>query len=282
MWDWFAHTLRSYPEIAIFLSLAFGYYFGSFTYKGLGLGAVTATLIAAVIIGQIGITISPNVKSVFFLIFLFAVGYGVGPQFVRGIAKDGLPQAIFAAIVCLFCLGAAYLAAKLAGYDVGSAAGLYAGSQTISASMGLATDAINRLELPPEKTKQLLDGMPIAYAVTYIFGTVGSAIVLALLGPKLLGIDLEAECKRYEAQMGGEKEVGGSGTAWHRFELRAFRVRPGGPVVDKTASEAEALFPQARIFVERIRRGGKIIEATANTVIKPGDIVAVAGRRDVL
>jgi putative transport protein len=282
MWDWFAHTLRSYPEIAIFLSLAFGYYVGSFTYKGLGLGAVTATLIAAVIIGQIGITISPHVKSVFFLIFLFAVGYGVGPQFVRGIAKDGLPQAIFAAVVCLFCLGAAYVAAKLAGYDVGSAAGLYAGSQTISASMGLATDAINRLELPPEKTKQLLDGMPIAYAVTYIFGTVGSAIILALLGPKLLGIDLEAECKRYEAQMGGEKEIGGSGTAWHKFELRAFRVRPGGPVVDKTASQAEALFPQARIFVERLRRGGKIIEATADTVIKPGDIVAVAGRRDVL
>ena len=282
MWDWFAQTLRSYPEIAIFLSLAFGYYFGSFTYKGLGLGAVTATLIAAVMIGQIGITISPNVKSVFFLIFLFAVGYGVGPQFVRGIAKDGLPQAIFAAVVCLFCLGAAYVAAKLAGYDVGSAAGLYAGSQTISASMGLATDAINRLELPPEKTKQLLDGMPIAYAVTYIFGTVGSAIILALLGPKLLGIDLEAECKRYEAQMGGEKEVGGLGTAWHKFELRAFRVRPGGLVVDKTASQTEALFPQARIFVERIRRGGKIIEATADTVIKPADIVAVAGRRDVL
>jgi hypothetical protein len=47
-------------------------------------------------------------------------------------------------------MGAAYLGAKLAGYDVGSAAGLYAGSQTISASMGLATDAINRLGLSPE------------------------------------------------------------------------------------------------------------------------------------
>ena len=45
MIDWFFQTLRSYPEIAIFLSLALGYYFGSFTYKGLGLGAVTATLI---------------------------------------------------------------------------------------------------------------------------------------------------------------------------------------------------------------------------------------------
>src|SRR6478736_3132703 len=178
MLQWFAATLRSYPEIAIFLSLALGYYFGSFTYKGLGLGAVTATLIAAVIIGQLGITVSGPLKPTFFLMFLFAIGYGVGPQFVRGISQVGVPQALFAVVVCFFCLGAAYFGAKLAGYNVGSAAGLYAGSQTISASMGLATDAINRLELPPDQTKKILDGMPVAYAVTYIFGTVGSAIVL--------------------------------------------------------------------------------------------------------
>src|SRR5947209_15833742 len=157
MFNWFADTLRSYPEIAIFLALAFGYYFGSFTYKGLGLGAVTATLIAAVLIGQLVITVSGHLKPAFFLMFLFAIGYGVGPQFVRGIAQDGLPQALFAVVVCFFCLGSAYLGAKLAGYNVGSAAGLYAGSQTISASMGLATDAINRLGLSPEDTKKTLD-----------------------------------------------------------------------------------------------------------------------------
>src|ERR1700752_2649090 len=166
MLQWFAVTLRSYPEIAIFLSLALGYYFGSFTYKGLGLGAVTATLIAAVIIGQIGITISGPLKPTFFLMFLFAIGYGVGPQFVRGIAQDGVPQAIFAAVVCVFCLAAAFLGQPIAGSDIGSAAGLYAGSQTISASMGLATDAINRLDLSPEETKKPLDAMPVAYAVT--------------------------------------------------------------------------------------------------------------------
>src|SRR6186713_795354 len=188
MFEWFANTLRSYPEIAIFLSLALGYYFGSFTYKGLGLGAVTATLIAAVIIGQLEIKITGPLKPFFFLLFLFAVGYGVGPQFVRGIAKDGVPQALFAVVVCVLCLGSAVLAAKLAGYDLGYAAGLYAGSQTISASMGLATDAINRLGLPPEQSKALLDAMPIAYAVSYLFGTVGSAIILALIGPPLLGI----------------------------------------------------------------------------------------------
>jgi putative transport protein len=282
MADWFVQTLRTYPEIAIFLSLALGYYFGSFTYKGLGLGAVTATLIAAVLIGQLNISITGPLKPTFFLIFLFAIGYGVGPQFVRGIAKDGVPQALFAVVVCVFSLLAAYVGARLAGYDLGSAAGLYAGSQTISASMGLATDAINRLGLPPEETKQLLDAMPVAYAVTYIFGTVGSAIVIALIGPALLGIDLEAACKRYQEERGGKKEIGGPGTAWHQFELRAFRVREGAPVAGETVQEAEALMPEHRVFILRIRRSGKVSDAMAHTVLEPGDIVAIAGRRDIL
>jgi putative transport protein len=278
MFQWFANTLRTYPEIAIFLSLAFGYYFGSFTYKGLGLGAVTATLIAAVIIGQLGITVAGPLKPFFFLMFLFAIGYAVGPQFVRGIAKDGLPQALYAVIVCVF----SFLAAKLAGYDLGSAVGLYAGSQTISASMGLGTDAINRLGLPPDQTKALLDAMPVAYAVTYIFGTVGSAVIIALAGPALLGIDLEGACRRYEEKHGGKKAVGGAGTAWHQFDLRAYRVREDARIVGMTAEEAERLVPEQRVFIQRIRRGADIREATSDTVIQSGDIVAVAGRRDIL
>src|ERR671912_175480 len=282
MFEWFANTLRTYPEIAIFVSLALGYYFGSFTYKGLGLGAVTATLIAAVIIGQLGITVTGPLKSFFFLMFLFAIGYAVGPQFVRGIAKDGLPQALFAVVQCVFCLAAAYLVAKMAGYDVGSAVGLYAGSQTISASMGLGTDAINRLGLPAEETKNLLDAMPVAYAVTYIFGTVGSAVIIALLGPVLLGINLEEACKRYEEKHGGKKVVGGPGTGWHQFDLRAYRVRPDARIVGMTAEQAEGLVPEQRVFITRVRRGANLMDATSDTVIQSGDIVAVAGRRDVL
>ena len=282
MFAWFADTLRTYPEVAIFLALAFGYYFGSFTYKGLGLGAVTATLIAAVIIGQLGITVTGPLKSFFFLMFLFAIGYAVGPQFVRGIAKDGLPQAMFAVVQCVFCLLSVYLVAKLAGYDVGTAVGLFAGSQTLSASMGLGTDAINRLGLPPEETKNLLDGMPVAYAITYIFGTVGSAVVIALLGPKLLGIDLEEACKRYEEKHGGAKAVGGPGTAWHQFDLRAYRVRQDARIVGMTAEEAERLVPEQRLYITRMRRGADVMDATSDTRIQAGDVVAVAGRRDVL
>src|SRR5215467_6632374 len=123
IFSWFAATLRQYPEIAIFLTLALGYYFGKFTFKGIGLGSVTATLLAGVLIGQIGISISQPLKATVFLMFLFAVGYGVGPQFVRGVAKDGLPQAIFSVVQCIFSLAVPVVIAKLAGYDFGYAAG---------------------------------------------------------------------------------------------------------------------------------------------------------------
>lgn len=281
--SWFAVTLRQYPEIAIFLTLAIGYYFGKFTFKGIGLGSVTATLLAGVVIGQIGITINQPLKAFAFLLFLFAVGYGVGPQFVRGIAKDGVPQAVFAAVQCVFCLAVPFAIAKIVGYDMGYTAGLYSGSQTISAALGLSTDAINRLGLGADQTKRLLDSMPIAYAVTYMFGTVGSAIVIAVICPALVRMNLPAACRDYEEKFGGsKKEMGGAGSAWHKWELRAFRVAQGGRVAGLRAIEAEALVPNARVFIQRLRRNGVIEEANADTVLQEGDVLAVAGAREAL
>src|SRR5262249_33161723 len=146
---------------------------------------------------------------------------------------------------------------KMAGYGLGYAAGLYSGSQTISAAMGLSTDAINRLGLPADQAKSLLDSMPVAYAVTYMFGTVGSAIIIALVGPSLLRVNLPAACKDYEEKHGGgTKELGGSGSAWRRWELRAFRVPAGSRTIGLRAIETEALVPNARVFIQRIRRNG--------------------------
>jgi putative transport protein len=282
MIDWFFATLRTYPEIAIFLTLALGYYFGKFTFKGIGLGAVTATLLAGVVFGQLEIKISQPLKAFSFLMFLFAVGYGVGPQFVRGVAKDGLPQAFFTVVQCVLSLLVPVAICKYVQYDLGYSAGFYSGSQTLSAAMGLSTDAINRLGLEAAKAKAMIDSMPIAYAVTYMFGTVGSAIIIAIVGPKLLRMDLVAACKDYEEKHGGTKEMGAAGSAWHRWELRAFRVKAGGRAAGLRVADAEALVPDARVFILRIRRNATIEEATADTVLREGDVVAVVGPREVL
>lgn len=277
---WIVSTLQHNPMVAVFLALGIGYWIGAIKFGSFSLGAVTGTLLAGVLIGQLGIEVSSEVKTIFFLMFLFAVGYGVGPQFVRGIASDGAPQAAFAVLICFICLAVAYIAAKVAGYDLGFAAGVYAGATTISASIGLATDAIGRAGL--DDTTTVLNHMPVAYAVTYLFGTVGTGMILAYLGPFLLGIDLPEECKRYEKEHSAGAPEGGIRSAWHRFDLRTFKVKQGGQAVGKTVAEAEALHPEIRVFIEGLRRDGDIIEFDANTVLAAGDIVAVSGPTDSL
>ncbi|HZA94981.1 MAG TPA: aspartate-alanine antiporter [Burkholderiaceae bacterium] len=279
--DFIVGALKRYPELAIFASLAIGYWIGAFKFGGFSLGAVTGTLLAAILIGQLGITVSPNVKSMFFIMFLFAVGYGVGPQFVRGIASDGLPQAIFAVVVSVLCLLSCYAVAIIAGYGPGFAAGFLAGSQTISAAMGVATDAISGLGLTPEAAKTMTDQMPVAYAVTYIWGTIGTGIILSILGPKLLGVDIAAECKRYEKEMSAGAPAGGMQSAYRRLDVRAYKIGDRLPA-GTTVRDIESRLPDARIFVLRLRRDGQLVKADPTTVLQQGDVVAVGGKTDVL
>ncbi len=277
--EWFADSLRHYPELAIFLTLGLGYWVGALKLGSFSLGAVTGTLLVGVLIGQLGITISPTVKSVFFLMFLFAVGYGVGPQFFRGLKSDGLPQVLFAVVICVLCLLVTWACAVVAGFDAGTAAGLLSGAQTISAVIGVATDTINGLDLAPDQKKILVDHIPVAYAVTYIFGTAGTAWVLAALGPKLLRVDLAKACREYEAKMGGGGPEGL--TAYRMFSVRAYRIddpaRLGG-----TVGSLEAMFKDRRMFVQRLRRAGEVLDADPETRLEKGDVVALAGRREVL
>jgi putative transport protein len=281
--DWLVKTLQQYPEIAIFLALALGFWIGPLKIGKFSLGNVTAVLLAGVLIGQLNIKISPNVKSVFFLMFLFAVGYGVGPQFFRGIKKDGVPQAIFAAIVCLAVLVSAYVAARLAGYNPGLAAGLLSGAATISAVLGVATDTINSLGLPSEQAKAWTDVMPVAYAVTYLFGTAGSAWFLASMGPRLLRVDLAKACKEYEDKMGGAPAEAGGLTTYPKVALRAYKVDAKSRFVGQPITVLEtALVGTTRGFVEAIRRGDHIEDADPGAVINAGDVLAVAASREAV
>ncbi|MFO1046557.1 MAG: aspartate-alanine antiporter [Geminicoccaceae bacterium] len=281
MLEWLLTTLRAYPEICIFLALAIGFYIGPIKVAGFNLGNVTATLLAAVAIGQLGVAVPGPIKSAFFLLFLFAVGYGVGPQFFAGLGKDGLKQILFSVIVLIFCLLVPFACAKIAGLDLGYAAGLYAGSQTISAAIGVATDQINRLGLPPEQAQAYANAIPIGYAVTYIFGTIGSAILLATIGPRLLGIDLPAVCAEYEKQLGGGASGSAPGivSAYSGIVVRAYRIDAGSSMIGKPVGD---LLPGLRVYVERVRRGDAIIEADADTVLQAGDVIALTGHRPVL
>jgi putative transport protein len=280
MTAWFIDTLKTYPELLIFVALALGFWIGPKKLGGFSLGNVTATLLAAIVVGQLGIPIAGPIKSAFFLLFLFAVGYGVGPQFFAGLSKEGPKQILFTVIVCSLCLASVVAVSKFGGFDIGYAAGIYAGSQTISASIGVATDQINRLGQDPAAVKAILDKIPVGYAVTYIYGTVGSAIVIATLGPKLLRIDLPAACVQYEADLGGAMESDPNiASAYRKFDAHAYRVTEASGLAGKTLRDA---FPGVRIFAERVRRGDEIVDANDDTVLQAGDVAVISGPRDFL
>jgi len=280
--DWIAQALRQYPEFAIFAALVIGLCVGRLKLGRFSLENVTAVLLAGVLIGQLDISIPPNVKSVFFLMFLFAVGYGVGPQFFRGLKNDALPQVAFASTLCVAVILSTYVAAKLAGYNAGLAAGLLSGAATISAGLGVATDTINGLNLPPDRAKEWTDAMPVAYAVTYLFGTAGSAWFLASVGPRLLGVDLVKECKDYERKLGGvrSQEVG---FATHpEMALRAHRIEAKSKFVGQCVADVQEDLdePGSPAFVSAIRHDGSIVPADPDRTIQEGDVLAIAANRD--
>jgi len=186
---------------------------------------VTGTLLAGVLVGQLGVTLPNEVKQCFFLLFLFAIGFRTGPQFFRGLKSDGLAHAALAAIVATTGLLVAWLVAGLFGYDAGTAAGLVAGSLTESATIGTAMDAIGRLDLSEIERTALNNNIPVAFAVTYLVGVIGAAWILSQLAPKLLRVDLAEECRKLEEQMQGG--AAGPATARRDVELRAYAVDPG-------------------------------------------------------
>ena len=169
--NYFIHALREHPELAVFLTLALGFAIGRIKIGSFGLGTIVGTLLAGVAIGQMGIQVPAVVKYIFFDLFLFTTGYKVGPQFFRGLKKDAFPQVTLTLVLCVTCLLAAFAAAKILHYDMGTTAGLLAGAFTESTVIGTASDAINRLSLSAAEKTNLINNIPVAYAVTYLIGT---------------------------------------------------------------------------------------------------------------
>lgn len=286
--EWIIKTLQNTPELAIFLTLAVGFAIGKVKIKGFSLGPVTGVLLVGVLIGQLNIAVSPTVKSTFFLIFLFAVGYSVGPQFVHSLKKEGLPQIAFAAIVCVCCLLIAWVCAVVAGFDLGNAAGLLAGASTISAVIGVASDTINQLSISDAEKTTYINQIPVAYAVTYIFGTAGTAWFLASVGPKLLGKNVDQQIRDYEKSLGGDitDDDASMEEAYDGTTFRVIQATSDFFNQQRTVQEVENLLVNKGwpVYVERIRpANGEIIqEPTPEAKINKGDRLVLNGPIDTL
>lgn len=286
--EWIGHILRDNPSLAVFLTLGIGFFIGQLKYKSFSLGTVTSVLLVGVLVGQFDIPVPGPLKDVFFLLFLFSIGYSVGPQFFRALKGDGIKQVLFAVVVCGLCLLSVWGVALCMGYNIGEAVGLLAGSQTMSAVIGVGTDTINSLGVSEAEKQQWISIIPVCYAVTYVFGTIGSAYILANLGPWLLGglKKVKAETAELEKKM----NYGTANTdpnyikAMRPVVFRAYKVTDSFFSTPRTIDETEVYFRQKgkTIYVERLRSGGTIIDVAPGSDLKItlGDEIVLSGRRE--
>ncbi|MGY8661644.1 aspartate-alanine antiporter [Bradyrhizobium sp. UFLA05-109] len=283
MLTWLEQFLVRYPELALFLVIAAGYWIGSFKIGAFSLGPVTGSLFAGLVVGDFAhVPVSSMTKSFLFLLFLFGVGYSVGPQFVQAMKRDGLKPMLLAVVVCLTGLAAAIVVGRILGLDPGFAAGLMSGALSQSAAMGTATDAVNGLSAPEAQRALYVSHIAVADAVCYIFGYAGVITFCTVVAPALLKIDLRKEALKLEQSLGMTRTKPGLASAWRKFELRAYRLDEHSPLAGSTVAAAEARLPEYRLFIHRIRREERILQAEPGTILVPGDVITISAPRQII
>jgi putative transport protein len=283
MLAWLEQFLVRYPELALFLVIAAGYWIGSFKFGAFSLGPVTGALFAGLFVGHFApVPVSSMTKSFLFLLFLFGIGYSVGPQFMQALRRDGLKPIIMAVVICVTALVTTIIVARILKLDPGYAAGLLSGSVTQSAAMGTATDAINALPVPEAQRALFVAHIAVADAVCYIFGYAGVILFVTVIVPALLKFDMKTEALNLERSLGMNRTKPGLASAWRKFELRAYLVDQKSPLVGLTIAAAEARASEHRLFIHRVRRGERILEAEPGMVLEAGDIIALSGPSETL
>jgi len=281
--EWLGKLFTKYPEMAVYLAIGIGYLIGRLKFRGVGLGAVTGSLLGGIFIGNFfHVPVSDQAKALVFLLFLFGIGYSVGPSFFRNLRGDGWRWAVLGTFVPVIGLLVAYAVAHFLKLDPGYSAGLLSGSLTESPAIGTASEAIRSLSITDEQKQVWIGHIAVADAICYIFGTLGVIWCCSSLGPKLLRFDLRAESKKVEAKLGIQRSKLGVTSAWQPIGFRAYTIPQGGPAVGKTVKQAEQSAPGVRFFVERIRRKGDIFSPVGTTVLEADDTVAVLGRTELL
>ena len=272
--------LHKYPELCLFLSIVLGHIIGGFHYKGVGFGAVVGTLLAGI---AIGIVAKPELPELlrwsFFYLFLFAIGYSVGPQFFGSLKKEALPQIALAVVVAVTGLATVIAVSVFFGFDEGIAVGLLSGGMTQSAALGTGLNAIAALPLPEDVKATLSAHAPLADAITYGFGDLGLILFLTWLGPKLMHADLKQDAKDLEKKLSGGRQ-GGDKYAGAYYGLRGYRVESTAAVGSVAALETR--FAEGRLAVQRVCRGEQLLEVQPSLELKQGDLIVVSARRAVL
>lgn len=279
MIDFVLGALRSNPELAVFLAISLGVLIGRVQLGSFHLGSVAGALLMGLIIGQVGLEVPHELKSVFFVLFIYAVGFKSGPEFFGSLNRGTFKLVLFSVVLCATALGTILMMGSIYEFDAGFTAGLGAGALTDTAIMGTASSAIAQLPLDSAAKAQLNSHMAVAYAITYLFGTIGLVVFVGTIAPRLLGVDLRTSARELELELGIASSDDFINVPYTRVVVRAHRVGEGATACH-TIAGIEKLHPA--LSIERVVRGEQVLERDPDLVLQTGDIVGVYALREAV
>src|SRR5690348_13401579 len=251
----FFQYLQQNPYLLLFFVVGLAVWIGRASIKGYGLGMVAGAIVVgaglSVWASTYGVKLELNnfAKSLFYYLFMYGVGLRVGPSFINSLKGDGLKFCILALVSSVVGLALVVIGAKLFDLPVGAAGGMLAGSQTMSAAIGSAEQAITSgvVKLPAGMKPEDASGMiALSYGITYIWGTVGIILICKYL-PKWWGIDAKAEAKKYE-EANGVPNVDDAGlTGWRPLSVRAYRLT-NDTLTGWTVKQFVQKYPQYKVL----------------------------------
>ncbi|HEY7644538.1 MAG TPA: transporter [Hyphomicrobiales bacterium] len=283
----FFQFIGANPYILLFLAVGLAVWLGRQSIGGYGLGMVASAIIIgcglSVWASTYGVKLELNsfVKSLFYYLFMYGVGLRVGPSFVNSLGGDGLKFTGLALVSCVIGLVLVVLGAKYFDLPAGAAGGMLAGSQTMSAAIGTAEEAVNSgvVALPAGTTREQATSMiALAYGITYIWGTVGIILITKYL-PRWWGIDARAAAREYELEHGVASGDTPTITGWTHAGLRAYRL-DNAALEGKTVGAFLRENPEYRVV--NVVRGGSRQELGDSLPLRLGDVVALGGRRELM
>ncbi|OQR30129.1 aspartate-alanine antiporter [Pseudomonas sp. T] len=279
MVDFVLHALRANPEIAVFLAIALGVLLGRVRIGEFHLGSVAGALLMGLLIGQIGLEVPHVLKSVFFALFIYAVGFKSGPEFFGSLNRGTVKLVVLSVVLCATALATILVMNRIFQFDAGFTAGLGAGALTDTAIMGTASSAIAQLAIDEAAKSQLNSHMAVAYAITYVFGTIGLVVFVGSIAPRLLRVDLKESARELERQLGIEREENAISIPYTRIVVRAHCLSVPA-AFGQRIQDIEAL--HASLSIERVIRNGQILERSADLKLSAGDILAVYALREAV
>lgn len=191
----FLFSLLHNPFVALFAIVGLGLQLGNFRVAGLSLGS-SGVLFVALVFGHFQFQIPSGLGTLGLILFIFCVGLGAGPGFIRVFRSEGKQLALVSIVVVLTAGGCSYGFARLFDLPTDLVVGLFAGAMTSTPALAAAMDALHG-------SGQLVS---VGYGIAYPFGVIGVVLFVQLL-PRLLKKDLDVLANELDAKSPGRPGI---------------------------------------------------------------------------